>query len=742
MSSRAITIADEYEFRDPEDRVGEGSFATVFRGRHIRTQREVAVKRISKLKLRGREQLLRNLMTEVDLLKRLRHPHITKLYGTKEDEHYMYLMMEFCDGGDLFDFVKRGGPLAEDGARRFMRQLALALKEVRRNNIVHRDLKPQNLLLRGRGDKAVLKIADFGFARQLASDVMAATMCGTPLYMAPEILSGRSYTASADLWSVGCILYHMLTRVAPFNAPDIETLRRMVKRSELRLPEGIVVSDSCLDVLQRLLQRDPARRISFDDFFAHPWLGLVDGDCAVEASMIASLYPSSAAAAASPSERKDKEDAERPRDAAAVSGGRRGAAGRRPSLSPHTSPSCSPLSPSSSPPPSFIPLSTSPHASPSAVSPDSSFARLITRPFKEDSDATAPSPSAAASALSVVSDEEMEPMLLTGSLHGSSLLHSTAAAGGGGAAAAVAAVPASSAACSSSSSSCSSSASASAAAAAAVAEAALERQYRSVLRYVGSIGRCAVAVGMLADEVRRGDLSSFAAFMRNSPPSTPPTPPPAAAAAAAESSSSACAAEEAMALYVKALSLLGKALDVAGNAVDSSALGSKAASLASAASAAAPAASDDSAERPAALPKRLVGTLGWLQRCFNAYLAKLEDTRRSDGADDAAAMAVCAERVMYDRAMRMAHDGALAELSGDDAESERRYMQALLLLESLLVLQPTLADADRIVLRDYIARLTYRVEELRRAKRATATPALPSSSAAGGAGGGEAESAV
>ncbi len=139
---------------------------------------------------------------------------------------------------------------------------------------MQRDLKPQNLLLSDNTPQAVLKIADFGFARHLQQQELADTLCGSPLYMAPEILQSHKYDAKADLWSVGTILYELVVGRPPFNGSNHVALLHNIERHEAKIPEQIAkhLSPACVDLIYSLLKRNPVQRISFEEFFNHPFL--------------------------------------------------------------------------------------------------------------------------------------------------------------------------------------------------------------------------------------------------------------------------------------------------------------------------------------------------------------------------------------------------------------------------------------------------------------------------------------
>ncbi|KJA23964.1 hypothetical protein HYPSUDRAFT_162958 [Hypholoma sublateritium FD-334 SS-4] len=296
--------------------IGKGSFATVYKGYHETTRQEVAIKAVKRDNLSTK--LFENLQSEIQILKSLSHRHITKLIDIVRADKHIYLIMEFCSGGDLTNYIKkrghvqgleykltptaapqfyahpRTGGLDEIAVRSFLRQLARALKFLRHRNLIHRDIKPQNLLLNpaspeelARGHPIgvpILKVADFGFARSLPNAMMAETLCGSPLYMAPEILRYEKYDAKADLWSVGAVLYEMAVGKAPFRAQNhIELLKKIEHSKGIKFPDEdpgslagknggggsteLPVPVDIKALIRVLLKRNPAERASFEDFF-------------------------------------------------------------------------------------------------------------------------------------------------------------------------------------------------------------------------------------------------------------------------------------------------------------------------------------------------------------------------------------------------------------------------------------------------------------------------------------------
>ncbi|KKK56471.1 hypothetical protein LCGC14_3064180, partial [marine sediment metagenome] len=178
--------------------IGKGSFSKVYKGFDTETDEIIALKVIDKFHMKP--ELVIRLHDEIALLTQLQHPHIAELKEFLEDDDNFYLVLEYCAGGDLAYRIKKGR-IPEDTAREYMKQLTIVLRYLKSKNIIHRDLKPQNILLTA--DQQTIKVTDFNFARELYENDLAQTLCGSPLYMAPEIIERQEYTVKSDLWSVG-----------------------------------------------------------------------------------------------------------------------------------------------------------------------------------------------------------------------------------------------------------------------------------------------------------------------------------------------------------------------------------------------------------------------------------------------------------------------------------------------------------------------------------------------------------
>ncbi|KAK9986422.1 hypothetical protein SO802_031373 [Lithocarpus litseifolius] len=252
--------------------IGSGSFSVVWHARHRVHGTEVAIKEIATGRLN--KKLQESLMSEIFILKRINHPNIIRLHDIIEVPGKIHLVLEYCRGGDLSVYLQRHGRVPEAVAKQFMLQLAAGLQILRDNNLIHRDLKPQNLLLSTNNNNSTLKIADFGFARSLQPRGLAETLCGSPLYMAPEIMQLQKYDAKADLWSVGAILFQLVTGKTPFTGNNqIQLLQNIMRSTELHFPLDITdLSSDCKDLCQKLLRRNPVERLTFEEFFNHPFL--------------------------------------------------------------------------------------------------------------------------------------------------------------------------------------------------------------------------------------------------------------------------------------------------------------------------------------------------------------------------------------------------------------------------------------------------------------------------------------
>ncbi|XP_046506208.1 serine/threonine-protein kinase ULK3 isoform X4 [Equus quagga] len=239
------------------ERLGSGTYATVYKAYAKKDTREVvAIKCVAKKSLN--KASVENLLTEIEILKGIQHPHIVQL----KDFQGVTCLASFTPAG----FCLRRWLVSSCSTS--------ALQFLHQQNISHLDLKPQNILLSSL-EKPHLKLADFGFAQHMSPWDEKHVLRGSPLYMAPEMVCQRQYDARVDLWSVGVILYEALFGQPPFASRSFSELEEKIRSNRvIELPLRPPLSPDCRDLLQRLLERDPSRRISFQDFFAHPWVDL------------------------------------------------------------------------------------------------------------------------------------------------------------------------------------------------------------------------------------------------------------------------------------------------------------------------------------------------------------------------------------------------------------------------------------------------------------------------------------
>jgi serine/threonine protein kinase len=247
-------------------RIGKGSFSTIYKAFNTNDNKEYAIKEV----IIDKKSIKSNVKREFLVLKKLNHPNIVKLYDLIIDTNYnnIYFVFDYFKVGDLAKFLDNK-PLKEKFCKKYSKQLADGLKYLLDNNILHRDLKPQNILLT---DDYNIKIADFGFARKVDKNMLLNTLCGSPMYMAPEIINKQDYSIKSDLWSVGVIIYQMIYGRVPFEVNNFVQLIKKINNEKISYKDDkIKISPLCLDLIKNLLQVDVDNRISWDQFFFHPW---------------------------------------------------------------------------------------------------------------------------------------------------------------------------------------------------------------------------------------------------------------------------------------------------------------------------------------------------------------------------------------------------------------------------------------------------------------------------------------
>nr|UFP37821.1 CIPK6 [Lonicera japonica] len=248
--------------------LGQGTFAKVHYGRSLITGQSVAIKIIQKEKLM-KVGLVNQIKREISIMRLVRHPYVIELYEVMATKTKIYFIMEYAKGGELFNKLAKGR-LKEDVAQKYFQQLINAVDFCHSRGVYHRDLKPENLLL---DDNENLKISDFGLSALLESkrqDGLLHTTCGTPAYVAPEVIKMKGYDgAKADIWSCGVILFVLLAGYLPFHDSNLMELYRKVAKADFKCPNWF--PPEIRRLLLRILDPNPVTRISLAKIKEHPW---------------------------------------------------------------------------------------------------------------------------------------------------------------------------------------------------------------------------------------------------------------------------------------------------------------------------------------------------------------------------------------------------------------------------------------------------------------------------------------
>ncbi|KAH8258888.1 hypothetical protein KR038_012154 [Drosophila bunnanda] len=266
LSNRAFgETIEEYEV---QHLLGKGGFASVYKARCLRTHQDVAIKMIDKKLIQG-TGLTNRVRQEVEIHSRLNHPSVLQLYTFFQDANYVYLVLELAHNGELHRYMNHiSRPFTETEAASILKQVVAGLLYLHSHNIMHRDISLSNLLL---SKEMHVKIADFGLATQLKRpDERHVTMCGTPNYISPEVVSRVSHGLPADVWSVGCMLYTLLVGRPPFETDAVQSTLNKVVMSEYLMPSHL--SFEAQDLINKLLKKLPHERITLEQVLSHPFM--------------------------------------------------------------------------------------------------------------------------------------------------------------------------------------------------------------------------------------------------------------------------------------------------------------------------------------------------------------------------------------------------------------------------------------------------------------------------------------
>lgn len=249
--------------------LGQGNFAKVYCAKNIKTGDSVAVKVLDKESI-TRVGMMEQIKREISIMRLVRHPNIVQLYEVMASKAKIYFVMEYVKGGELFNKVSKGKKLREDMARKYFQQLISAVDFCHSRGVYHRDLKPENLLVDEKGN---LKVSDFGLSAlpdQLRQDGLLHTTCGTPAYVAPEVILRKGYDgAKADIWSCGVILFVLLAGYLPFHDANLVLLYKKIYKAEYKFPSWI--SRDVRRIIANILIPDPRARVSIPQLTETGW---------------------------------------------------------------------------------------------------------------------------------------------------------------------------------------------------------------------------------------------------------------------------------------------------------------------------------------------------------------------------------------------------------------------------------------------------------------------------------------
>ncbi|CAK9250758.1 unnamed protein product, partial [Sphagnum jensenii] len=249
--------------------LGEGTFAKVKYAKNMETGESVAIKVLDKDKVL-KHKMVEQIKREISTMKLVKHPNIVQLLEVIASKTKIYIVLEYVTGGELFDKILHQGRLKEDESRKYFQQLIEAVDYCHSRGVYHRDLKPENLLLDTDGN---LKISDFGLSalpQQVREDGLLHTTCGTPNYVAPEVIDDKGYHgASADIWSCGVILFVLMAGYLPFDEPNLMTLYKKIHRADFTCPAW--VSPSARKLILKILDPNPRTRITAAQIYKNEW---------------------------------------------------------------------------------------------------------------------------------------------------------------------------------------------------------------------------------------------------------------------------------------------------------------------------------------------------------------------------------------------------------------------------------------------------------------------------------------
>ena len=271
--------------------IGRGSFGKVNLVEYLPTHETFAMKSLKKDILIEQEQI-ENTLLEKEILQSIDYPFLCGLVFCFQTEERIYFIMPFLNGGELFQHLRKFRTFDEDKVRFYGAQIALALDYLHSKGIIYRDLKPENILM---DEEGYLKLADFGMAKKLKDDEKAMSFCGTPEYLAPEIITMEGHDKNADWWSFGILLFEMLCGLPPFYVENLDKMYEMIKTSSIKFPKRIALSEDAKDVIRKLLEKNPKKRLGsqsgIEEIKNHPFFASLDFDMVLKKKIKAPFIP-------------------------------------------------------------------------------------------------------------------------------------------------------------------------------------------------------------------------------------------------------------------------------------------------------------------------------------------------------------------------------------------------------------------------------------------------------------------
>lgn len=250
------TKTNEYEYENLA--FARGSFSEIYKGKRLIDNKEVAIKKITKIVHK------KYLEKEIEIMEESNHPNILRLLEAVEEEGIQYMILEYCDGGTLSEYISKGG---HEMDYIFCIEIILGIEYLYSKGIMHRDIKPQNILI----CEGHIRITDFGFSREVEEDDVLSTFCGSPLYMSPEIFTEGSYNEKSDIWSLGVILYEVITKKHPYHSKTrVELVNKLRNKTKIEFEK--IADIGLRDLVKKMLIFEVKERIGWEEIFGHDWV--------------------------------------------------------------------------------------------------------------------------------------------------------------------------------------------------------------------------------------------------------------------------------------------------------------------------------------------------------------------------------------------------------------------------------------------------------------------------------------